>query len=148
LDDTRKPVPQDIALPRFAQSDGGRCHVAAARRFVAIRNRDLVMMAEHTREPGGSMDLKSLQRKAKQLIDRRGGTDSLKADAEELKDIAKGPGSVADKAKRAGEALKDPGAKGPDAPPPPHPSATDSPDSPPPTADVPGAPEPGRPPGA
>ena len=41
------------------------------------------------------MNLKSLQRKAKQLIDRRGGTDSLKADAEELKDIAKGPGSVA-----------------------------------------------------
>ena len=48
------------------------------------------------------MDLKSLQRKAKQLIDRRGGTDSLKADAEELKDIAKGPGSVTDKAKLAG----------------------------------------------
>ena len=72
------------------------------------------------------MDFKSLQRKAKQLIDRRGGTDSLKADAEELKDIAKGPGSAADKAKRAGEALKDPGAKGPDAPPTPNPSATDS----------------------
>ena len=64
------------------------------------------------------MDLKSLQRKAKQLIDKRGGTESLKADAEELKDVAKGPGSFTDKAKRAGEALKDPGAKGPDAPPP------------------------------
>jgi hypothetical protein len=62
------------------------------------------------------MNLKSLQRKAMQLIERRGGTDSLKADAEELKDIAKGPGSVADKAKRAGDALKDPGAKGPDTP--------------------------------
>jgi hypothetical protein len=36
------------------------------------------------------MNFKSLQRRAKQLIDRRGGTDSLKADAEELKDIAKG----------------------------------------------------------
>ena len=35
------------------------------------------------------MDFKSLQRKAKQLIDRRGGTDSLRADAEELKDIAR-----------------------------------------------------------
>ena len=64
------------------------------------------------------MNFKSLQSKAKQLIDRRGGTDSLKADAEELKDIAKGPGSVGDKAKRAGEALQDPGAKGPDTPPP------------------------------
>ena len=81
------------------------------------------------------MDLKSLQRKAKELIDRRGGTESLKADAEELKDIAKGPGSVADKAKRAGDALKDPGAKGPDTP------ATDTPA---PTAE----PKPGTPPGA
>jgi hypothetical protein len=62
------------------------------------------------------MDFKSLQRKAKQLIDRRGGTDSLKADAEELKDIARGPGSVADKAKRAGDALKDPGARAPTRP--------------------------------
>ena len=52
------------------------------------------------------MDLKSLQRRAKQLIDKRGGTDSLKADAEELKDIAKGSGSVTDKAKRAGDALR------------------------------------------
>ena len=60
------------------------------------------------------MDLKNLQRRAKQLIDRRGGTDSLKEDAQELKDIAKGPGSLSDKAKRAGGALKEPGAKGPD----------------------------------
>ena len=69
------------------------------------------------------MDFKRLQRRAKQLIDERGGTESLKADAEELKDIAKGPGSVTDKAKRAGEALKDPGAKGPDKPPAPKPGA-------------------------
>jgi hypothetical protein len=68
------------------------------------------------------MDFKRLQIKAKQLIERRGGTESVKADANELKDIAKGPGSIADKAKRAGDALKDPGANGPDAssvPPPP-----------------------------
>jgi hypothetical protein len=82
----------------------------------AVRNRRLVIVPEHTRDLGGFMDLKILQRKAKQLIDRRGGTDSLKADAEELKDIAKGPGSVTDKAKRAADALKDPGAKGPDTP--------------------------------
>ena len=67
------------------------------------------------------MDFKSLQRRAKQMIDKRGGTESLKADAEELRNIAKGPGSVSDKAKRAGEALKDPGAKGPDKPPAPRP---------------------------
>jgi hypothetical protein len=90
------------------------------------------------------MDLKSLQRRAKQLIDRRGGTESLKADAEELKDIAKGSGSVADKAKRAGEALKDPGAKGPDTPARSHSPATDQPDQP--AADTPDTPKPGHPP--
>ncbi len=62
------------------------------------------------------MDFKSLQRKTKQLIDKRGGTESLKGDAEELRNIAKGSGSVTDKAKRAAEALKDPGAKGADTP--------------------------------
>ena len=80
------------------------------------------------------MDFKSLQLKAKQLIDRRGGTESVKADAEEIKDIVKGPGSVTDKAKRAGDALKDPGAKGPDTP---------APD-----AEAAGTPKPGHPPGA
>ena len=104
------------------------------------------------------MDLKSLQRKAKQLIDRRGGTDSLKADAEELKNIAKGPGSVADKAKRAGDALKDPGAKGPDTPGTPDSPAADKTAPPvrttePPTpaappADTPGTQTPGHPPGS
>ena len=84
------------------------------------------------------MNFKNLQRKAKELVDRRGGTDSLKADAEELKNIAKGPGSVADKAKRAGDALKDPGAKGPDTP--------AGPDSPAPAANTPGTPKPGHPP--
>jgi hypothetical protein len=101
------------------------------------------------------MDLKSLQRKAKQLIDRRGGTDSLKADAEELKDIARGPGSVADKAKRAGAALKDPGVKGPDTPASSHSPATDQParpgrtaERPTPPADAPDTPKPGHPPNA
>src|SRR3954452_4715570 len=49
------------------------------------------------------MDLRTLQRKAKELIDRRGGTTSLKEDAEELRDIAKGPGSASGKTKRAAE---------------------------------------------
>jgi hypothetical protein len=96
------------------------------------------------------MDLKGLQRRAKQLIAKRGGTESLKADAEELKDIARGPGSVADKAKRAGDALKDPGAKGPDAPAGERPPATDAPPStadqtapPAPGPDAPGEPKPG-----
>jgi hypothetical protein len=63
------------------------------------------------------MDLKGLQRKAKDLFDKRGGSEAAKADAEELRDIAKGPGSLSDKAKRAGEALKEPGAKDAGAPP-------------------------------
>jgi hypothetical protein len=62
------------------------------------------------------MDLKNLQRKAKQLIDKRGGTESLKEDAQELRDIARGGGSTGDKAKRAADALKEPGAARPDTP--------------------------------
>ena len=102
------------------------------------------------------MNFRNLQRKAKELVDRRGGTDSLKADADELKNIAKGPGSVADKAKRAGDALKEPGAKHPDPPASPDTPATDKPAPPmrsaePPTppapaADTPGTPSPGHPP--
>jgi hypothetical protein len=55
------------------------------------------------------MDLKRLADKAKDLVDKRGGTDSLKEDAGELKDIATGKGSLTDKAKAAAEAIKQPG---------------------------------------
>jgi len=58
------------------------------------------------------VDIGDITNKAKELIEDRGGTDALKADAEELKDIAAGEGSLADKAKEAAEALKDPGAPG------------------------------------
>ena len=60
------------------------------------------------------VNFRRLADQAKKVVDKRGGTDSVKEDAEELKDIAKGKGSLKDKAKAAGEALKDPGAKGPD----------------------------------
>lgn len=50
--------------------------------------------------------------KAKDLIDQRGGTDALKQDAEELRRIAREPGSMSDKAKKAANALKDPHAGG------------------------------------
>ncbi|MGE0028734.1 MAG: hypothetical protein AB7O78_19835 [Thermoleophilia bacterium] len=53
---------------------------------------------------------------AKKVIDERGGMDALKEDAEELKDIATGDGSLTDKGKAAFEAIKDPGAKGDDTP--------------------------------
>ena len=55
------------------------------------------------------MDFKGLSQRAKRLIDKRGGTDSLKQDAAELGDIARGKGSVSDKAKAATDALKQPG---------------------------------------
>ena len=83
------------------------------------------------------MDFKKLQRMAKNVIDKRGGTEALKADAEELKNIATGPGTASDKAKRAADALKDPGAKGPDktadAPVTPPAGAPKPPDAPAPT---------------
>jgi hypothetical protein len=60
------------------------------------------------------MDFKRLSQQAKRLIDKRGGTKSLKEDADELRDIARGEGSLSDKAKAAAEAVKDPGAKGPE----------------------------------
>jgi hypothetical protein len=58
------------------------------------------------------MDLQRIANKAKELINKRGGTESLKEDATELKDIASGKGSLSDKAKAAADAVKDPGAAG------------------------------------
>jgi hypothetical protein len=60
------------------------------------------------------MDLKSLFSRGKKTVEERGGTESLKADGGELKDIAASDESVADKAKDAGQAIKDPGAPGED----------------------------------
>ena len=56
------------------------------------------------------MDLKSLFNKGKKIVDERGGVDSLKEDAQELAGIAKGKGSLTDKAKEAAAAVKEPGA--------------------------------------
>jgi hypothetical protein len=55
------------------------------------------------------MDLKNLFNKGKKVVDERGGVESLKEDATELADIAKGKGSLTDKAKEAAAAVKDPG---------------------------------------
>ncbi|HSD02789.1 MAG TPA: hypothetical protein VLB81_10480 [Gaiellales bacterium] len=60
------------------------------------------------------MDFGNLTKKAKQMVDKRGGTDALKDDADELKDIVSGKGNAMDKAKAAGKALKDPGKPGAD----------------------------------
>lgn len=60
------------------------------------------------------MDLKRLFNKGKKMVDDRGGVDSLKEDAQELAGIAKGKGSLTDKAKDAAEAVKEPGANEPE----------------------------------
>lgn len=54
------------------------------------------------------MDLKKLTGKAKDVIEKRASTDSLKRDAEHLKGIARGEGSISEKAKAAVSAIKDP----------------------------------------
>ena len=63
------------------------------------------------------VNFKRLADRAKSVVDKRGGTDALKEDAQELRDIAKGKGSLKDKAKAAGEAIKDPGAPSEERPP-------------------------------
>jgi hypothetical protein len=61
----------------------------------------------HANGMGETMRFGDLMSKAKEVVDKRGGPERLKKDAGRLKDIAQGPGSVQDKAKRATEALKD-----------------------------------------
>jgi len=56
--------------------------------------------------------LKDVAEKAKDQVDKRGGTEALKEDVEELKGIAKGEGSAKDKAKAAADAVRNPGARG------------------------------------
>lgn len=57
------------------------------------------------------VDFRKLSDKAKDLVEKRGGSESLKQDAGELKSIATGKGSLSEKAKAAAAALKDPGGK-------------------------------------
>ncbi|HEX2467904.1 MAG TPA: hypothetical protein VHJ54_06835 [Solirubrobacterales bacterium] len=56
------------------------------------------------------MNLKRITDRAKELVEKRGGIESLKRDAAELKNIATGKGSLKDKAKAATEAVKKPGS--------------------------------------
>ena len=59
------------------------------------------------------MRLGNLLKKAKDVYDKRGGSAAAKGDMEELKDIQAGGGTTSEKVKRAAQALKEPGAKGP-----------------------------------
>jgi hypothetical protein len=49
-----------------------------------------------------------LTKRAREIVDKRGGKEALKRDAQELRKIASGSGSVQEKAKRAAEALRRP----------------------------------------
>jgi hypothetical protein len=53
---------------------------------------------------------KRLTDKAGAVVQKRGGPQSVEEDASELVDIAKGDGTLSDKAKLAAKALKEPGA--------------------------------------
>lgn len=56
------------------------------------------------------MDFDKLARKAQQVYTERGGAQAAREDATELEQIVEGEGTLADKAKRAAKALKEPGA--------------------------------------
>lgn len=56
-------------------------------------------------------NLSGITDKAKEAIDKRGGTEGLKQDAAELREIAKGQGSISDKAKAAAAHLKESGGE-------------------------------------
>jgi hypothetical protein len=56
------------------------------------------------------MNFKLLAQQAKKAVDKRGGTEALKADLGELQKIAKSEGSLGTKAGKAAAALKEAGA--------------------------------------
>ena len=61
------------------------------------------------------MKLNRIADMAKKQLDKRGGMDALKGDLQEVQDIAKGRGSIKEKAKAAAEAVKTPGKAAPPA---------------------------------
>jgi hypothetical protein len=73
-------------------------------------------LASNTEKEVGMVNFKRLADRAKDVVDKRGGTESVKEDAQELRDIAKGEGSFKDKAKQAKDAVKEPGAPGAEPP--------------------------------
>ena len=58
------------------------------------------------------VDFSKLTNRAKQVVQQRGGMDSVKKDAGQLRDIARQPGSATDKVKAAAAALREPGGPG------------------------------------
>lgn len=62
------------------------------------------------------MDFQKLARRAQGIYEERRGSEAARKDADEIKAIAKGPGTLAEKARRTADALKDPGGPGRDEP--------------------------------
>ena len=62
------------------------------------------------------VNLRRLTDRAKDVVEKRGGKDSLKEDMSELRNIARGEGTLKEKAAAAKDALKDPGRKGGEQP--------------------------------
>lgn len=53
------------------------------------------------------VNFKKLADRAKDVVDKQGGTDALKEKADRMKEAASGKGSIGDKAKAAAAAAKD-----------------------------------------
>ena len=70
------------------------------------------------------MDFNKLAQKAKKAVQDRGGVGALKEDAQELRDVAGRDESLADKAKDAAAAVREPGAHHGDPPPAPEQGGT------------------------
>lgn len=62
------------------------------------------------------MNWRAMADKANQVFQQRGGATAAKEDTEELRNIAQGQGSVADKVKQAAEALREPAPTTPTRP--------------------------------
>ena len=90
----------------------GRALPAGDRQGEPARSTRARLSHSHLKGRGAGMELKRLFDKAKKTVDERGGVDSLKQDAEELKDIATSKGSLTDKAKGAAGSDQGPGKAG------------------------------------
>jgi len=67
------------------------------------------------------VDWEKLAKKANEVLEKRGGVKSVQQDAGELGEIAKGDGTLSEKARAAMKAIKEPGA---------HEQGTSSPEGP------------------
>ena len=90
--------------------DAGRLLVARSDGSVAALDAGEVHLTRAFRKDASvePMNFKKLTDQAKAAIDKRGGTESLKGDLAELKGVARGKGTLKEKAKAAADKLKEP----------------------------------------